>query len=96
MLCNSRLINAKEFATFGVAILQIRIKFEIIFVNYFIKNLYFQKIKKKAAFANISEIISNFFYKYDVVPSDIIAGLVLIRENQKSVKSQVRFYFILS
>ncbi len=43
MLCNSRLINAKKFATFGVAILQIRIKFEIIFVYSFKKKLYFSK-----------------------------------------------------
>ena len=51
MLCNSRLINAKKFATFGVAILQIRIKFEIIFVYFFIKkNFIFQKIFKKGRF----------------------------------------------
>ena len=33
--------------------------------------------------SNIAETFSTLFYKYDVVPSDILAGLLLIREKQK-------------
>jgi sn1-specific diacylglycerol lipase len=39
--------------------------------------------KVKANLANIAETLSSFFYKYDVVPSDILAGLLLLREEQK-------------
>ena len=39
--------------------------------------------KNEAAFANIAETLSCFFHKYDVVPSDILAGLLLIRDRQR-------------
>lgn len=39
--------------------------------------------KAKSAFTGISEMLACFFYKYDVVPSDLLAGLLLIREKQK-------------
>lgn len=38
----------------------------------------------KAAFGNIAETLSIFFYKYDVVPSDILAGLLLVYDKQKT------------
>lgn len=39
--------------------------------------------KAKNAFTTISEMLACFFYKYDVVPSDLLAGLLLIRDKQK-------------
>lgn len=39
--------------------------------------------RNKSAFASIAETLSCFFHKYDVVPTDILAGMLLIRDKQK-------------
>lgn len=47
------------------------------------------------SFADIARLLSDFFRELDVVPSDVVAGLVLLRKFQKlerqTVVKQVQF-----
>lgn len=52
--------------------------------------------RNRNSFAEIAKLLSDFFRELDVVPSDVVAGLVLLRKFQKierqSIVRQVRFY----
>ena len=37
----------------------------------------------QSSFAEVAKILSEFFRDLDVVPSDVIAGLIIVRKNQK-------------
>lgn len=39
--------------------------------------------RNRNSFADIAKLLSDFFRELDVVPSDVIAGLVLLRKFQK-------------
>lgn len=39
--------------------------------------------RNRNSFADIARLLSDFFRDLDVVPSDVIAGLVLLRKFQK-------------
>lgn len=43
----------------------------------------------REAFENIAENLTFLFYKFDLVASDVLAGLLLIREQQKINKAQM-------
>ena len=38
---------------------------------------------KQSSFADIAKLLSEFFRDLDVVPSDVVAGLIIIRKQQK-------------
>ncbi len=69
------------------------------------QNNAFTAIYLQNSFADIARVLSEFFRDLDVVPSDVIAGLVLLRKRQQLVRfrtvQQVRyncagfFYFLL-
>lgn len=41
------------------------------------------------SFADIARLLSDFFRELDVVPSDVVAGLVLLRKFQKLERQTV-------
>lgn len=41
------------------------------------------------SFADIARLLSDFFRELDVVPSDVVAGLVLLRKYQKTSRQAV-------
>ncbi|PIK53148.1 putative sn1-specific diacylglycerol lipase alpha [Apostichopus japonicus] len=45
--------------------------------------VYWSCTQGQNAFTEIAEIVSDFFRDIDIVPSDILAGLMLLREDQK-------------
>lgn len=61
----------------------------ILWISFFLQN----------SFADIARILSDFFRDLDVVPSDVVAGLVLLRQYQKfereTIVSQVLFDLII-
>ena len=50
----------------------------------------------KHELASIAETLSTLFYKYDLVPSDILTGLLLVREKQRRAIRQalVRHHYV--
>lgn len=50
--------------------------------------------RNRNSFADIARLLSDFFRDLDVVPSDVVAGLVLLRKfqkiEQKAIVEQVR------
>lgn len=56
--------------------------------------------RKENSFADIARLLSDFFRDLDVVPSDVIAGLVLLRHYQKierkAIVEQVRSHYALA
>lgn len=52
--------------------------------------------RNRNSFAEIAKLLSDFFRELDVVPSDVVAGLVLLRKFQKierqSIVRQVSIY----
>ncbi len=59
------------------------------------QNNAFTAIYLQNSFADIARVLSEFFRDLDVVPSDVIAGLVLLRKRQQLVRfrtvQQVRY-----
>lgn len=52
--------------------------------------------RNRNSFADIAKLLSDFFRELDVVPSDVVAGLVLLRKFQKierqAIVRQVDFF----
>lgn len=45
--------------------------------------------RNRNSFADIARLLSDFFRELDVVPSDVVAGLVLLRKFQKLERQTV-------
>ncbi len=43
----------------------------------------------QSSFADIARVLSEFFRDLDVVPSDVVAGLVLLRQRQQLLRFRV-------
>lgn len=54
--------------------------------------------RNRNSFADIARLLSDFFRDLDVVPSDVIAGLILLRKfqkiEQKAIVEQVRINIV--
>lgn len=55
--------------------------------------------RSQNSFGDIARLLSDFFRDIDVVPSDVVAGLILLRKYQKiereSIVKQVRDFLIM-
>lgn len=45
--------------------------------------------RNRNSFADIAKLLSDFFRELDVVPSDVVAGLVLLRKFQKIERQSI-------
>ena len=43
----------------------------------------------QSSFAEIARLLSEFFRDLDVVPSDVLAGLILLRQRQQAARQQI-------
>ena len=43
----------------------------------------------QSSFAEIARLLSEFFRDLDVVPSDVLAGLLLLRQRQQAARQQI-------
>lgn len=64
-------------------------RFKIFFCCY-------KERKYQRAFNVIADTFSSLFYKYDLVPSDVVAGLLLLRQQQKLSKNSNGSFQIIS
>jgi sn1-specific diacylglycerol lipase len=48
--------------------------------------------KKHGAFTNIAETFAIFFHKYDIVPTDILAGILLLRQGQLLKREEKKYF----
>ena len=43
----------------------------------------------QSSFAEIARLLSEFFRDLDVVPSDVLVGLILLRQRQQAARQQI-------
>ena len=58
-----------------------------------VSGLFFLKIYRskysQSSFAEIARLLSEFFRDLDVVPSDVLAGLILLRQRQQAARQLI-------